>query len=69
MIDTSKTAIMVYHENGGNESFIVGSRSSRGGFMSTLKAGSDTHFSHNMLVLTTWDDKDTPNESEDRQFL
>jgi site-specific DNA-cytosine methylase len=39
---------MVYHENGGNESFEV-----KGGAMSTIKSESDTTQAHNQLVLTT----------------
>lgn len=37
---------MVYHENGGNESFEV-----RGGHMSTLKSFSDPNMSHNFMVF------------------
>lgn len=39
---------MVYHENGGNESFEV-----KGGAMSTIKSESDTTQAHNQLVLTS----------------
>ena len=39
---------MVYHENGGNESFEV-----KGGAMSTIKSESDTTQAHNQLVLAS----------------
>lgn len=43
--------VMVYHENGGNESFEVGGRGSGGGVFSTLKAFSDPNMSHNFILL------------------
>lgn len=43
--------VMVYHENGGNESFEVGGAGSGGQVMSTLKAFSDPNMSHNFMLI------------------
>ena len=43
----NQQAVLIYHDNGGNEQFEV-----RGGAMLTVKASSDPHMSHNILCIS-----------------